>query len=89
MAYFVPPMTGTFVSPAYGLGRATMPWSNYPVFPYQGYPVWNTLYPGQPIPGNMYFKPIWTPKREMKLYRLYVMPPYCLFSSRVPVGSSP
>eukprot|EP01105_Mastigella_eilhardi_P026535 TRINITY_DN772_c0_g2_i3.p1 TRINITY_DN772_c0_g2~~TRINITY_DN772_c0_g2_i3.p1 ORF type:complete len:209 (+),score=45.94 TRINITY_DN772_c0_g2_i3:65-691(+) len=63
----------TLVTPTYGgYGMCRQPWTSYPVFPYAGYPVWATLYPGQMLPPNMYFKPIWTMKREMKLQRCYM-----------------
>eukprot|EP01106_Pelomyxa_sp_JSP_P014323 TRINITY_DN452_c0_g1_i11.p1 TRINITY_DN452_c0_g1~~TRINITY_DN452_c0_g1_i11.p1 ORF type:complete len:218 (+),score=37.87 TRINITY_DN452_c0_g1_i11:70-654(+) len=62
---------GRTVTMPVGLGRATSPWTSYPVFPYQGYPVYSMMYPGQPLPANMYYKPVWGPKREMKLQRLY------------------
>eukprot|EP00727_Mastigamoeba_balamuthi_P007829 m51a1_g3667 hypothetical protein (157) ;mRNA; r:256684-264260 len=57
MAYYAGPAYG---APAYG-----MPVAMAPAFP-AGYPVYT-----QVLAPNMYYKPIWTPKREAKLQRLY------------------
>eukprot|EP00727_Mastigamoeba_balamuthi_P008158 m51a1_g3963 hypothetical protein (175) ;mRNA; r:376996-377924 len=55
--YGAPMMGAPMMAPGYGC----------PIPGYTGgYPVWS-----QPLMDGMYYKPIWTPKREMKLQKVY------------------